>query len=90
MIRISQEGFQDVSTDILQQERLLNSLGLTHLTTIIRRVQELEKENLEVTVRLLQTRLQAVVRSEVSFESEIEELNKRYGAHKKTIFESMR
>ncbi|KAK9318248.1 hypothetical protein V1522DRAFT_397177 [Lipomyces starkeyi] len=77
VIRISQEGFQDVSSDIVRQERLLNLIGQTNLSNIIRQVQNLEKEKLEVTVKLLSSRLQAAQRPEISYQPEIEEFTRR-------------
>ncbi|KAK9356735.1 hypothetical protein V1523DRAFT_401212 [Lipomyces doorenjongii] len=77
VIRISQEGFQDVSSDIVRQERLLNLIGQTNLSNIIRQVQNLEKEKLEVTVKLLSNRLQAAGRPEISYQAEIEEFTTR-------------
>ncbi|KAJ8098746.1 hypothetical protein POJ06DRAFT_257895 [Lipomyces tetrasporus] len=78
VIRISQEGFQDVSSDIMTQEQLLNSIGLTNLSSIIRQVQNLEKEKLEVTVKLLSSRVQAAQRPEISYQAEIEDFTTRY------------
>ncbi|KAK9245184.1 hypothetical protein V1506DRAFT_539032 [Lipomyces tetrasporus] len=77
VIRISQEGFQDVSSDIMTQEQLLNSIGLTNLSSIIRQVQNLEKEKLEVTVKLLSSRVQAAQRPEISYQAEIEDFTTR-------------
>ncbi|KAK9237278.1 hypothetical protein V1525DRAFT_404315 [Lipomyces kononenkoae] len=77
VIRLSQEGFQDVSSDILRQEELLNFIGQTNLSNIIRQVQDLEKEKLEVTVKLLSCRLQARQRPEISYQAEIEECTTR-------------
>ncbi|KAK9491529.1 hypothetical protein V1508DRAFT_421529 [Lipomyces doorenjongii] len=77
VIRISQEGFQDVSSDIVRQERLLNLIGQTNLSNIIRQVQNLEKEKLEVTVKLLSNRLQAAGRPEISYQAEVEEFTTR-------------
>ncbi|KAK9373944.1 uncharacterized protein V1513DRAFT_447400 [Lipomyces chichibuensis] len=77
VIRISQEGFQDVSSDIVRQERLLNLIGQTNLSNIIRQVQNLEKENLEVTVKLLSSRLQAAQRPEISYQAETEDFTRR-------------
>ncbi|KAK9329959.1 hypothetical protein V1520DRAFT_341807 [Lipomyces starkeyi] len=77
VIRISQEGFQDVSSDIVRQERLLNLIGQTNLSNIIRQVQNLEKEKLEITVKLLSSRLQAAQRPEISYQAEIEEFTRR-------------
>ncbi|KAK9368960.1 hypothetical protein V1509DRAFT_622045 [Lipomyces kononenkoae] len=77
VIRVSQEGFQDVSSDILRQEELLKKIGQTNLSNIIRQVQNLEKEKLEVTVKLLSCRLQAVQRPEISYQAEVEEYTTR-------------
>ncbi|KAK9322679.1 hypothetical protein V1517DRAFT_322506 [Lipomyces orientalis] len=77
VIRISQEGFQDVSSDIMRQEQLLNSIGLTNLSNIIRQVQNLEKEKLEVTVKLLSSRVQAAQRPEILYQAEIEDFTTR-------------
>ncbi|KAK9451752.1 uncharacterized protein V1518DRAFT_409450 [Limtongia smithiae] len=77
VIRISQEGFQDVSSDIILQERSLQTAGLPDLSAIIRRVQDLEEEKLRVTVGLLSCKVRARTTPDISFESEIEELEEK-------------
>ncbi|KAK7204703.1 hypothetical protein BZA70DRAFT_290027 [Myxozyma melibiosi] len=89
VIRVSQEGFQDVSSEIIILHKLMGSLGQDNLTVIIDRVQDLEKEKLEVTVRLLQARIQAAADTERSFESEIEELTLRRAGLMEQINEQM-
>ncbi|KAK9456617.1 DNA repair REX1-B-domain-containing protein [Dipodascopsis uninucleata] len=77
VIRISQEGFQDISSDIIRQEHLLNECNQSHLANIIRQVQNLEKEKLEITVKLLSCRIHANSSPERSFDSELRDLSER-------------
>ncbi|KAK9467286.1 hypothetical protein V1512DRAFT_270530 [Lipomyces arxii] len=89
VIRIAQEGFQDVSSEIIHVERVLVSLGLIHLSNIIRQVQDLEREKLEVTVNLLSFQIQATSRPEISYESVIDDLKAKRQALIDKINEAM-
>ncbi|KAK9480977.1 hypothetical protein V1514DRAFT_323925 [Lipomyces japonicus] len=77
VIRISQEGFNEASMTIIQQEKLLEEIGQTTLASIIRKLQSLEEEKLKVVTKLLSKRIEANDNTEVSFDSEVEELTAR-------------
>ncbi|KAK9460438.1 uncharacterized protein V1516DRAFT_676636 [Lipomyces oligophaga] len=77
VIRIAQEGFQDVSSDILRQERLLLQIHRMELANLIRKVQDLEEQKLRATVTLLSFRVQALSQPDISFDYQMEELENR-------------
>ncbi|KAK9471513.1 uncharacterized protein V1510DRAFT_196333 [Dipodascopsis tothii] len=71
IITIAQEGFQDISLDVSRQQRLLAAVNESIFAGLLTRLQQLEKDNLERTVRLYTLRIRARDDSDISYDEDI-------------------